>query len=121
MVLCGGGGGQILIARADGAAIEGAFDAEQTWITGDLVAEDTNIVENWLDPRRNVLGIAQSAFELQVERGIVKQSTERTFTAVEVVSKRNKLLEQLVDIRQAAIQIVDQLRPALAQWLCEVG
>src|SRR6478672_12585084 len=64
---------RVLAAGADGAAIESAFEAELARVAGDFVAEDADIVKNGLHAGREILGIAERAFELQIERGIVHQ------------------------------------------------
>src|SRR3954471_10551598 len=101
-------------AGADRAAIEGALEAELPRVASDLVAENADVLDDWLHAGRDVLDIAERAIELQVEGLVVQQSAECALAVVERVAECDKLLEKLVDVGQAAVDVIDELRAALA-------
>ena len=105
-------------AGADGAAVEGAFEAELPGVAGDLVAEDADVVEDRLQLGRDVLGVGQRAVQPAVEGVVVQDAAERALAAVEALGEGDELLEQLVDVGQAAVEVIDEsaARARRAAW-----
>ena len=64
--------------------------------------------------------LASVSLQPPIERVVVQDAAERALAAVEVVGERDELFEQLVDVGQAAVEVIDELRPALAERLGEV-
>src|SRR5262245_4288588 len=69
-------------AGADGAAVEGAFQAELAGIAGDLVAEDANVTEDGLDAGSDFFGVGERPLQAEVEGGVVEEAAQRSLAAV---------------------------------------
>src|SRR5262245_46277677 len=109
------GGKALLGAGAERALVESALEAELPRVAGDLVAEHADVVHDRLELGCDVLGVGQRPLQPEVEGRIVEQAAERSFAAVEVVGEGDELFEQLVDVGQTAVEVIDELRAALAQ------
>ncbi len=111
-------GGFCVLFDAGGLA-EGAANAESAWVSGDLVGEDANVVDDRPQLAGYPFDVHNGPIQVLIQLGIVHQLAKRTFSVVYRTREEGKLPDELVELVEARFDGHYQRRATLSERLGE--